>query len=328
MDELIGKYLAGEASPQENAILRSWIEQSQANKKYFDHFKLIFQKSATFKVHQHFDVDMAWNKVREKLYQNPGRIVCFPEKTSLNILWRIAAGIVIILSAGFFGYKIFRSSGLKPIEVNVVTEKKSGADTLPDGSHVFLNRETKLAYTFDKRKKVHKVQLQGEAYFNVHHNDDNKFIVEIGNVLIRDIGTSFNVKGYPGSNTVEVVVEEGEVMFYTENDSGIYLRAGGKGIYHKQTKTFTVEEAEPNVTAYKTRFFIFSDTDLATAVNSLNAVYDKKLIVAKNLKTCRFTGSFNNKSIDEIANVIAETLGFTVKHSGDMIVLKGKGCEK
>jgi ferric-dicitrate binding protein FerR (iron transport regulator) len=212
--------------------------------------------------------------------------------------------------------------------VEVVAGKSSEADTLPDGSGVFLNKKTHLAYSFDKKKKTHRVKLKGEAYFNIHHEADKTFIVEAGDALIRDIGTSFNVKAYPKSNTIEVVVEEGKVMFYTEGNTGIYLQPGGKGIYHKATKTFTVEEAEPNITAYKTKFFIFSGENLGAVVKNLNDVYDRKIVIPAHLKNCKLTVSFNNEEIGEIAQVIAETLGLTVKDRGTDIVLEGNGCEE
>jgi transmembrane sensor len=326
IDELIGKQLSGETSREENVILRSWLEQSETNRKHYDQFKLIFTQASAVRDIQQYDADAAWNKVRAKLHQKKAaKTIAFESESSPNLFWRIAASIVLVMGIGFFAYKIFQPSTTPPLEV--ITEKKSEADTLPDGSDVFLNKETKLAYSFDKKKKIHKVKLEGEAYFNIQHQDDKKFIVEVEDAFIRDIGTSFNVKAYPESNTIEVVVEEGEVMFYTEKDSGIYLKEGGKGIYHKETKTFSVEEAEPNVTAYKTRFFIFSDTDLATAVASLNTVYEKKIVIGKNLEMCRLTVSFNNESIVEIANVIAETLGLTVKESGQTLVLEGESCD-
>jgi transmembrane sensor len=327
IDELIGKHLAGEASSEENAILKLWLEQSQANRKYYDQFKLIFDKAATVKEWQQFDPDAAWNKVRTRLRgKQNGRTVTFLPDTSMNLFWRVAAGIVLALGIGFFTYKVFHPFASEPIEV--ITGNQSAADTLPDGSGVFLNKETKLAYSFDEKKKIHKVRLQGEAYFNIQHHDGKKFIVEVDDVFIRDIGTSFNVKAYPGSNTIEVVVEEGEIIFYTENDSGISLRAGGKGVYQKDIKKFTIEEAGPNVTAYKTRIFIFNDTDLATIAQMLNSVYDKRIIIGKNLQSCRLTVSFNNESIEEITSVIAETLGLTVNVSDQALVLEGTGCEK
>jgi ferric-dicitrate binding protein FerR (iron transport regulator) len=172
------------------------------------------------------------------------------------------------------------------------------------------------------------VKLKGEAYFNIHHEDDKNFIIEASGVLIKDIGTSFNVKAYPGDSTVEVVVEEGKVMFYTDTDSGVYLSANGKGIYNKRTKTFTVEEPELNVLAYKTKFFSFSDTTLRSVVEELNGVYDKKIILDQQLRDCHLTVSFNNEDIDEIAAIIAETLGLSIVKSETEIRLQGSGCAK
>ena len=128
--------------------------------------------------------------------------------------------------------------------MEMVAQKETKSDTLPDGSGVFLNKKTELAYTYDKKEKSHVVKLKGEAYFNIQHEDDKNFIIDAEGVFIRDIGTSFNVKAYPEDNTVEVVVEEGKVMFYTDTDTGIYLSAKGKGIYNKATKEFTIEQPE------------------------------------------------------------------------------------
>lgn len=115
-------------------------------------------------------------------------------------------------------------------------------------------------------------------------------------------------------------------MLYTDQDSGIYLSANGKGIYNKTTKSFTIEQPEENVLAYKTRFFSFSDTDLGTAVESLNDVYDKKIVIAKNLHSCRLTVSFNNEDIDEIAAIMAETLALKLTSTSTEIRLEGSGC--
>jgi ferric-dicitrate binding protein FerR (iron transport regulator) len=327
IDDLIGKYLAGEAGKDEMLTVESWAQESEANKKYLEQCKLIFNKTFEAKRRQEFDADAAWVKMKAKLHSNGGRPVASPaSKPIRNFVWRVAASIIVVVGIGFFGYRLLNPGKMKPIEV--VAQKETKADTLPDGSGVFLNKKTELAYTYDRKKKNHIVKLKGEAYFNIHHDDDKTFIIDAAGVFIRDIGTSFNVKAYPEENTVEVVVEEGKVMFYTENDSGIYLSAKGKGIYNKSTKTFTIEEPEENVLAYKTRFFSFSDTDLRTAVAALNNVYDKKIVLSENLYNCHLTVSFNNEDIDEIAAIMAETLGLIVHHSTNEIRLEGSGCGK
>ena len=327
IDELIGKYLSGEAIAREVAFIETWMNENDGNRKYFEQVQTIFRKAGEVKDYQHYDTDAAWRKLKSSLKNGVAKQVILPPPATNTypLFLRIAASIVVIFGVGFFAYRMLRE-GAAPVVV--VATQEIVTDTLPDGSDVVLNKQTQLAYSFDKKKKVHSVKLKGEAYFNIHHDETKTFIIDVDGVLIKDIGTSFNVKAYPESNTVEVVVESGEVMFYTDNDSGVYLRAKGKGVYDKTTKTFTIDQPEANVLAYKTRFFSFDNTDLVTVVESLNGVYDKKIVLSDSLKNCHLTVSFNNETQAEIIAIIAETLGLKVKESGGKIMLEGPGCEQ
>ncbi|HEY5916072.1 MAG TPA: FecR domain-containing protein [Chryseolinea sp.] len=327
IDELIGKYLAGEAVAEEIAFIESWASENESNRKYFDQFKTIFQKAAEVSDYQIYDTDVAWSKMKRSLHAKQGKSAVLPPPplNSFQLSWRIAAAVILIMGVGLFLVRTFQPA--EPSPVVVLSKTETVADTLPDGSGVVLNKQTNLAYKFDQKERVHTVKLKGEAYFNIHHDSTKTFIVDIDGVMIKDIGTSFNVKAYPESNTIEVVVESGEVMFYTNNDSGVYLRANGKGIYNKTTKTFTIDQPGENVLAYKTRVFTFSNSDLATVTEALNYVYDKEIVINDKIRSCHITVSFNNESQDEIVAIIAETLGLTVSESAGKIMLEGPGCE-
>lgn len=325
IDELIGKQLTGEASPDEIAFLDAWANEHKGNRQYIEQFHTIFERAGATKAYQEFDTDAAWKKVRSSLQRDNQRTMGTSSGMSLRQLaWRMAASIIVAVGIGFAAYKMFSPDAVSPLVVFAAEEVVN--DTLPDGSNVVLNRETSLSYSFDQEGNIHRVELQGEAYFEVQHNDTKTFIIDIEGVFVRDIGTSFNVKAYPSSNTIEVVVETGEVMFYTAEDSGVYLRANGKGIYNKLTKKFTIDKPEENVLAYKTRIFSFSDSDLRTVVDALNNVYPKKILIQDNLRNCHLTVSFNNEPQDMIVLIIAETLGLTVTETGDTITLGGPGC--
>ena len=329
IDELIGKYLAGEAVSEEIAFIESWVNENEGNRKYFDQFKTIFQKAVEVTDYQTYDTDAAWAKMKQSLRGSQGKSAVLPPAAPTNSFrfnWRIAAAVVMALGVGLFVYRVSRTEG--PSSVMVKSNTGTVSDTLPDGSGVVLNKQTQLAYEFDQKKKVHTVTLKGEAYFNIQHDSTKTFIVNIDGVMIRDIGTSFNVKAYPESNTVEVAVESGEVAFFTNTDSGVYLRANGKGIYDKTTKRFTIDQPEENVLAYKTRRFTFSDSDLASVIEALNGVYDKEIIVSDNIRNCHITVSFNNESQNEIVAIVAETLGLSVSESNGKIMLEGPGCEQ
>ena len=270
---------------------------------------------------QEFDTDAAWNKLKSKIQSPDGKVIPLRSSSPYPFL-KIAASILIVMGVGFFLYKLQKTN---PVEV--VSKKEVVSDTLPDGSGVVLNKQTNLTYAYDKAKKTHVVKLKGEAYFSIKHEDDKKFIIETEGLYIRDIGTSFNVKSYPESNTVEVVVMEGEVVFFTENNPGIHLKANGKGTYNKTTKTFSIDQPENNTLAYKTKFFSFSNTDLEAVVKTLNEVYETKISIPDHLRKCPLTVSFNDEDIQEIAAVIAETLGLTATDNGTEIRLEGAGCE-
>jgi ferric-dicitrate binding protein FerR (iron transport regulator) len=326
IDSLISKYLSKEATPEEADFVNSWISRSTENRRYFQQVSTLFEKAATVNEFAQFDTDAAWIKVRSKLKNNStGKLRSFPpDKPSFAWVYRIAAGIILFIGIGLY-YFVNQVTPSKPVEV--IAKQSAITDTLPDGSAVVLNKKTTLKYAFDKKKKIHEVNLNGEAYFNVRHEDDEDFLIEANGVFIRDIGTSFNVKAYPESDIIEVVVEEGEVVFYTKDNPGIHLQASGKGVYNRKTNKFTIEQPEPNVLAYKTRFFVFSGTSLKEVASELNSVYDAKIIVPEHLRNCQVTVSFHDETLEEIAAIIAETLNLTTKVSGKFIEFEGPACE-
>ena len=323
IDDLLGKYLAGEASESEHAQVQDWVAESEGNQKYFEQLQRIFAGAAEIKDRKEYNTDVAWNKLKANL-QTGGRVIDIRQRSLGMQWWKIAAAILLIAVVGVY---LFRSSSpeFKPVEV--VADNRAVSDTLPDGTDIFLNRKTKLHYAFHEEKKLHEVKLEGEAYFKVMHQDDEEFIIQAGEVFIRDIGTSFNVKAYPDSDLIEVLVEEGEIVFYSSDNPGIHLKESGKGVYNKKTKQFTIDEPDANITAYKTRFFVFSETSLGEVVKSLNHVYEIPLIIDQSLENCPITVSFRNESIDEIAAVLAETLSLSVTKEANGIYLKGNGCE-
>lgn len=326
IDNLIGKYLAGETSAEESAFVERWKDENESNRKRFRQIQVIFERAAAVKELHTFDVDAAWEKMRARLEnRNRRKVIKMPETSgSFGLFWRIAASVVIVITAGWVAYDYFRPATIN--HVDVVAQQETKAAILPEGSEVFLNKETRLAYAYNRETDEHIIKLEGEAYFNIHHEESKNLIVDVGGVLIRDIGTAFNVKGYPGADTIEVVVEEGVVMFYTEKQPGLQLAAGSKGLYRRSTGVFSTGLPDVNVTAYKTRTFIFNNADLFEVVQTLNRVYDKKIRVSPSLKSCRLTVVFENEAVDEVAIVIAETLGLTLVAGENEILLEGPGC--
>ncbi len=325
MDDLIGKVLAGEASAREQEQVQQWAEQRVENQAYYETLKTIFEKAASNEIQFQFDTDAAWNKVRKKITV-PAKVVPLHSGSWYQPL-RVAAGLLILLAVGYTAYRL----AAPPVQtVAIVSGSVTVNDTLPDGSTAFLNKKSELTYQFNPREKTRKVVLKGEAYFTVKHEEERPFVIEADDVLVRDIGTEFNLKAYPDKDTIEIIVTHGEVQFYTRNDPGLNLLAGERAIYTKSSKRFyRIEKPDTNVLAYKTKTFSFNNTDLKSVVNLLNEVYGSKIKLAnEKLYKCRLTANFKEDNAAIIAEVIAETMGLTLTKKDDAIILDGTGCDQ
>jgi transmembrane sensor len=105
--------------------------------------------------------------------------------------------------------------------------------SLPDGTVVYLNKNSKLTYPEKFVAGSRSVYLSGEAYFEVSHNR-GEFMVYCQDVRVRVLGTSFNVKGYEPVKQVEVMVVEGLVEVKAEDKPVIepmLLKAGEQASY-------------------------------------------------------------------------------------------------
>jgi transmembrane sensor len=321
IDILISKVLADEASVYEQQIVSDWLLESQANRDYFNHLKLIFEKAGSAKVEEQFDEDAAWVQVKAKLQSNPKT----KERSLFAFDWRIAAAIaaVVCVTALFYVTNDTSQSVITRVSANAKTKN----DTLPDGSSVFLNKKSELTYSFDKKEKARKVKLSGEAFFVVKHEETQPFIIEADEIRVRDIGTEFNLKAYPDKDTIEIVVTEGEVQFYTLKNAGLKLKAGESARYLKHLKEFQrIVKPDTNVLAYKTKIFNFDNTDLKSVVKLLNEIYNTHIQLSPALAECRLTASFSEDNPNTIIEVIAETMGLTISRKEEDIVLEGTGC--
>lgn len=315
IEDLIGKYITGEATAEEKQVVLEWCALSDDNQKYFDHAKLIYEKAQADDGH-HYDINTAWEKVKDKI--ESGKI----RKLSVVNLWRVAASLLLISVLSYFLYWQF----FKAEQLQFASADKVITQALADNTEISLNKNSSVDVTYNERKKTGLIKLTGEATISIAPDKKVNWVVQTDEVFIRDIGTTFNVKAYPENNFIEVSVLDGEVQFYTQRDEGIVIKAGEKGLYDKISKQFSKSEADPNVISYKTLLFTFNDIDLKSAVEQLSSVYNRKIVVSGNIENCRLTVDFANEELETILSIIAETLNLTISEHGNEIVLTGDGC--
>lgn len=315
IEELIGKFLVGEASDQEALELREWCAISPENQKYLDDAQWILEKTQ-LSDQDEFDSEIAWAKVKSKINPEKGKSrYFFP-------VWKIAASLVVLLGLTYLFYNLITPKQ----EFQYLSGNQVQTHVMPDQTEITLNQQSEIRVDYHERKNTGTIYLSGEALISIPEDKKVNWTVKAGELLIEDIGTIFHVSALPNSNVVEVTVQEGVVRFYSASKEGITLLAGEKGSYDKTSDIFSKSSANPNVAAFKTLMLTFQEEELWQVVTSLESVYSRRIVLDGNISTCKLTVAFENEDLETVLSVISETLGLEVIDEGNLIRISGDGC--
>jgi transmembrane sensor len=140
--------------------------------------------------------------------------------------------------------------------------------TLPDGTRVWLNAASSIHYPLSFTGPERRVDLTGEAYFEVAHNAGQPFTVNAGGQTIRDIGTAFNINAYSDEPATKTTLVEGAATV-----NGTLLKPGQQGILIDNHIQLSVANI-PQALAWKNGFFGFDHADIHTVMRQLSRWYD------------------------------------------------------
>ena len=289
------------------------------------------------KVDLYFDLkkykaEDAWGKVESRIrIQNSGKQARFRNLITSPFI-RIAAALIFAALLLVSGYEVFFNPSAKNnlLELSA-SHKVLNTFTLPDGTLVSLNSNTKLRYPKKFGRSTREVTIEGEAFFEVKPNKNKPFIIHAGNAQIKVLGTSFNVNAYPESKLVEVTVETGRVQVLNKTDkyvqtNELILTPGDKGtlIFESNSLRKTTNQ-NPNFLAWKTHNLIFKATSLDEVIQELAKVYKVDIRLAdSNLNKLLLTAQFNNYSLDFILEVIETTFKIETQKIDGQYILKAR----
>lgn len=180
--------------------------------------------------------------------KEPVKIASGRRKLSHIRIFRYAAAVIAITISSLATFLL--TSGHNSQEVVLVTAKGSiGEYTLPDGSVVKLNSDSRLTFTPDNfgTKGKRKVFVEGEAFFDVKKDSRHPFIVEMTNMDVEVTGTSFDVRNYSFSKTEEVVLLTGKVNVELTSDgtrTSKTLQPDQRLVFNRSSDTYTLEDSE------------------------------------------------------------------------------------
>lgn len=323
-EELITRYLAGEALPEEAMALHDWIKESDQNRKRFDEFKKAWQLGEHENNMQSNDKEFVWTNIKRITSES------FLREKKANptfTVFRIAALIIITVGAGWLLYSTQKEE--QPYSPPIVfrSETSTLERTLPDNSQIILNRFSRLAFNDDFGHYSRHVSLSGECYFDVTHQENKDFVVSIGELQIKVLGTIFNVRYDSLSSTIRTSVSKGLVMMSNQRDS-LLVEAGQAGTYHHLNQTFTLApHFDSNNLSYATKIMVFNDASLLEIASILEATYGVIFQFADpKLKECRMSSTFHEDSLDFVLDVVSATLKIEYEIKDKVVTISGHGC--
>jgi ferric-dicitrate binding protein FerR (iron transport regulator) len=277
---------------------------------------------------EEINVDRAWNNVHSRLIQNnlveaesPVRI-----RFMRSTFMKIAAVALVLVSLGAIGLYMNKAGYLsKQISVVAANDQKNVLVSLPDGSKVYLNRNSEFTYKSNFGKNGRDVKLTGEAFFEIAPDATKPFIIDAGKAKVRVVGTTFNVITNNNESAVEVFVKTGKVLVSDESGSqSIQLDPGYVGVMNSIKSDKKVNN-DPNYISWKTNYLYYNGQQLSVVFNDLKRVYNMNIVADDpSILENPWNSPIDNVSQETIIRVICNTFNLSSTKDGDVYHLTKK----
>lgn len=362
--ELSIRYLSGSTTADENKSLAAWLHVSKENRISFNAIRdawLTTSQVDPLTIHAiseesaSFTSDPTIDKVQ--------RFYTFRSNSLVKLALRVAAVFIAALFIGAMGYRFLFGNEIAPSHSHLtIIEAPLGSKavaTLPDGTKVWLNAGSKLSYTAGYDIKNRDLNLTGEAYFDVKQKPSKPFVVHAGNLSIKALGTSFNVKAYPEDQSIVTTLVKGKVViagkdkvhkeftidlkpnesvtYYKEaampaiksrissaEDSGIQTD-GNKIAETQNIKNIPAQKLNKVNTAlftsWKDENWIIENQQLESLSRDFERRYNIKIeLASQNIGNYHFTGTIQNETIEQIMVILRHTI--PLKYDLDRGIIK------
>lgn len=300
IEALLPRYFEGTTTDAENKLIEAWMNADAGNLRIARQVHTLSLAIDTLSIMQNLDVEKDLNKVKSKT-----KVSGFSLRE-----WtlRIAAVMSVPL---LIGVLLLYADRQKPVIAQMIEVKTNAGMTtsivLPDSTLVYLNSESSLRYPTSFEDNARKVELSGEAYFDVTHDARKRFVVSTPHhSQIEVYGTSFNVEAYQAEDRISTTLLKGSIGFLYKNPKGqlqkTLLKPNQKLVYEPQTGTIqcftTSGESE---VSWKDGKLIFKNTPLHEVLHMLGKRFNVEFhLTNKKLERFAFTGTFTNQRLEHI----------------------------
>jgi ferric-dicitrate binding protein FerR (iron transport regulator) len=249
----------------------------------------------------------------------------------VRLFLRVAAAAIVVLIIGAVFYsRTGASSSTAPTVPTVIAAARGSKKfmQLADGSKLWLNADSRIVFSPGFAAGNREMTLEGEAFFDVKHDERHPFIIHTGRLDVRVLGTTLNVRAYPGDCTVETTLINGKVEIDVPGNaqSSIILHPNEKAIIPVGGAAFR-RPIEPDrtdgtitETSWVSNKLVFRQETLAGMATRLERWYDVKIIFDnERFRNDTLSGTFPEEPIGDVMHALQITAGFHYRIDKDTV---------
>ena len=345
LKELISKKKSGEISLSEQRELLSLVKSSITNETIYNATEDFFDTALGF---EHIvgpkEVEKAVARLNNKIGLHPKQTPKKPIPAWITIA-AVAASLILFIGIAF----LFSGKGTSEYNntKNIVATKKGSKSsiTLPDGSRVWINNDTKITYNKNFGNETREVTLIGEAYFDVIKDVRRPFIVHTKTLDIKVLGTAFNVRAYSDEKNTETTLLRGsvEILLTNKKEKRITLKPNEKIVVQNTPALFdTIQKEEqplPNIllssiehnssnssiteTQWMENKLAFDGDKIEDVAVILERWYNIKVVIKdSSLSDKKVNGVFEDRSLNNVMEALSLAVGFkyTIDRNSNVII--------
>lgn len=356
---LVAHKFSNDLLPEEEAELKELISKYPEWREEYDTLYRFWH--TTGELSPDIDVEEAYNQIIPSLHKRKNESIKIKNVKRSGRIRIISFAAIILLLILFAGIALFSVTSHKQKFRNDIkwsyfsTNHLQKAElTLSDGTKVRLNINSTLRYPVSFTGKYYKVFLIGEATFDVKHDSSRQFQVITRNMIVKDIGTQFDIKAYPNNQveeatlihgSIEVLVKDTKIKRTIDkpNETAIVKNAHDidslNHIYDrlkitsirrpslitivKKTQKEKIDSIlMDNRTRQNRKQIVFNNEDFVALAQQLEVRYGVVIqINDEKVRHYRFTGIFTHENLQEALKALQLTEKFTYTIHGDFVMI-------
>ncbi len=331
--KLLDKYLNNQCTDDERELVEKWFASLRGESDFL----------GSLPAHEQLQLqNETFSKIQTQLnFGSAPEVRKFP----LGWITWLAASVLLVFGI-YFTYnfnskqeisiaKQIERKGAEHVIKFINQEPRVVKHQLPDGSSVWMHTKSSIQYPkeFDHDKRL--VTFTGEGFFDIIKDKSRPFSIQSGEMVIKVLGTSFNVKAPSEQKIFQISVVTGKVEVSApdkdQKQQLVVLTPKQEAFFETATKRLVSAAMAPQMKKeiYEPVTVVFKQTPLNQVIEQLEKRFDIKIKLANpGLSSCRVSGDFEKQPLPGIMEMLCTTLEANYTMSGKIIMIDGLPCNE